>query len=278
VVILSLRKIIHIQDITDIFIGMGAGLIAWLLTQGFATWLDSDLVRKISENLDLLDRKVKGLILKEKSRIDLGEAFYNALYANVNEAKICGIANRTLIESLQQSVRVKKGQGYSLMKSLMENENVHVKILFAHPDSEFVHTRDRVEESLTGRPNPCSNDIMANIERIKTLPNDENLKGIKFKGNNHLIIGLTKLPINLAITYAKRNGNDQKNENLLMGLVLHRKLGYEMPIYEIPREEYSIGTGLFKAVYDHFDDLFNDEEKCKKIFRWDKDGPEWLGM
>lgn len=298
IIVLAILILARYINVDKIFISIGAGLVAGLITYLFVHWLDEGTreqvvkclqeIRKLKETTAAHDNQFgphgyvtttipnvlqeKYLLLVKQSRRDLNSQYYSDLYTDTCRARVSGIALIRFIESLKPPSNSKKN--HPLVEALTtENpDGVVVEALMAHPKSQFVQIRDKTERKLTGRSNPCSKDIHDIIKTLEGLATK--YADTKLPPGNRLQIRLTYAPLDSAITYVKKtvsksSGNDlDETETLLVGPIYQHDIANEGPIYLVPVEQ---GKGtMFELCIKNFDHIFREE--AHTVFLWDSSG------
>ncbi len=280
-------------NLGEISIGIGAGLVAWLITYLLVSWLDQDTKKQLKECLEeisetrksieahdeefrphkqdtttilnVVQRRYLSLVNKTRGELTLDYYFKNAC-----EVRISGIALMFLIRSLTEQ------ENHPLLEVLLNERDVEVKVLIAHPNSEFVQIRDMKEGQIKSVDKPCSRDIRNNIQRLSEI--EKKFRNTKLPDGNLFHIRLTYAPLDSAITYIKKsateNDKDKFEEILLMGPIYYYILANKGPMYQIPKDHRNPDeTTLFEHCIQNFDHLFSDASDFT-VFLWNNEGIE----
>ncbi len=202
--------------------------------------------------LNVLQDKFMTLIKYDRSQL-LGRGFYDNLFKEADNIKISGITTHELIKSMCKNNRSLN----NLINQLLNRENVSVKILLSHPESNFVKVLDAQEGS-----NVLSNPVKSRIKKSMDLLENFSKKdeGLLLRGSE-IDIALTSASINYIITYAGRRNNPEEDV-LLMGILFGHKRGG--PLYQISKTQNS---ELYSDCIKYYDKLFKDSSQSI-IFTW----------
>lgn len=258
--------------ITSIFFGVTAGLTAWMITFLVTNKFYNSLADKTIAKLVDLERSFKPhddttttilnvVQCKFMTLIDynrknlLNTGFYEKNYENADDIKISAITLNDFLAYLccEKTIRGEK----HLINQLKKRENINVKVLFMHPNSEVVKIMDKLEGSNINKK-PVTKKIRKSITLLEEFSKIE--EGCLKKGSK-LEVGLTTETLNSTITYA---GKKEKNPHdvLLIGMLFGHKRGG--PLYQVPNtNEFD----LYKDSLDYFDVLYS-RAKNNIIFSW----------
>lgn len=197
------------SNFLDISLGLGTGLIAWLLTQGMSKWLDQDEKKKLETCLEKVDSikhtlinykekdfpphkdvtttilnvvQKKYLSLINKSRNNLDKNYYNELYDNVLRLRLSGIAVKRQIKTLNEIMAFFTKEEYDNFLSTFSDLNPE-KILrpfVTKKDNKVYVDLGNIKDAEKKDLGEAFNEIIKHVEinnpLINSLMNNENVR------------------------------------------------------------------------------------------------------
>lgn len=295
IAVLCITKFFSINDITKICLSLCAGLIGWVFTNSFTSWLNRDKedhllrigddFREYSESkffphcmrtnqaVDHILKKNRIIVVHEE-RKNIGYEFLLPVFKNARTVKISGIACTDLIRELVEK------PDHALLKALRANNDIKIDILINDPDAAHIKYRDSLECRSKVDPTPCSTGIKNSIMNIIKLGVMlENAASIKPQPNSVLQIRKTKIPLSNTLNYVeyyepKFHHNKQQ---LFVGLLFPHLEGYNSLLFEVSEiDEENNRNLLFDFAIKSFERVFEDcigpESPTKNLLTWDITG------
>ncbi len=260
------------NDLSTIFISLGTGLIAWLITNTFSQLINKEeKKREVLPHYNKTDNileivKEKYMVLKMRKRNELDYNFFKDYFNNAKEVKIMGIANKKLLFFLSTN------DDHVLIESICHKRNIHVEILITDPESQHVDFRNQFEKTATSN-SPCTDGIMESRNYITELEIKLRNKKDQPMAGSYLSIQETKIPLHNSLTYIKyiekSNDGDRdiEKEYMLFGPIFNYKEGSKMNDIEIPKGYNDTNNPLFEHALGDFNAIF-DTPVCNSLLYW----------
>jgi hypothetical protein len=187
------------------------------------------------------------------ARIDIGQEYYDKQYRSATKIDIVGLTCRGFCKALRRS------RNENTLLGELSVRNIHVRVLFVDPLSDYAPVRTREDNDVSGR---LTDDLWTSITDVYELWREESgYQRQRFITGSLEIRLLSKNPY--VSLFRSVHQNDRQNDGILLGLLLDGERGDAGPQFQADKDGLN---SFFHSVDGHYTNLWN---ASRLLLRWD---------